>query len=231
MTAKRIAAEILNELQQHATGSRQGHRPSAQSDLGVYNNNLRAIIGDYKRRLKDESAPFLLELAQVLIGMQIVECRALAYELVGGHRAAREALNLKTIESLGRGMDNWACVDRFCCTLVGTAWREGRISDAAILRWSRSKDLWWRRAAVVATVPLNMKSRGGTGDTSRTLMICELLLEDREAMIQKAISWALRELVRWDRAAVEGFLDEYQTMLPALVRREVRRKLDTGKKN
>lgn len=34
-------------------------------------------------------------------------------------------------------------------------------------RWARRPDNWWRRAALVATVPLNVKSQGGRGDVSR----------------------------------------------------------------
>lgn len=56
-------------------------------------------------------------------------------------------------------------------------------------------DRWvWRRAVSVSTVPLNMKSRGGIGDPQRTLAVCDLLIADRDDMVVKALSWALREL-------------------------------------
>src|ERR1700735_299455 len=45
-----------------------------------------------------------------------------------------------------------------------------------------SRDKWCRRAALVATVPLNAKSRGATsatGDATRTLAVCTRLLDDR----------------------------------------------------
>ncbi len=166
-----------------------------------------------------------------LIGHNITECRQTAYELVAGHHEARESLTVRRLEALGAGIDNWACVDGFCCGLVGRAWREGRITDGTIRRWGGSSDPWWRRAAVVATVPLNIKSRGGTGDSVRTLAVCEALVADEHIMVQKALSWALRELVPWDKDAVERFLSENEANVSARVRREVRRKLETGKKN
>jgi 3-methyladenine DNA glycosylase AlkD len=49
-------------------------------------------------------------------------------------------------------------------------------------------------------------------------------------MVAKALSWALRALVAVDRAAVERFLASKQDLLPSLVRREVRTKLETGRK-
>jgi 3-methyladenine DNA glycosylase AlkD len=84
---------------------------------------------------------------------------------------------------------------------------------------------------VVSTVPLNLKARGGTGDTKRTLMICEKVVDDREDMIVKALSWALRELSKSDKPAVEKFMAKYDSKLAGRVRREVYTKLETGRKN
>jgi 3-methyladenine DNA glycosylase AlkD len=80
-------------------------------------------------------------------------------------------------------------------------------------------------------VPLNLRSRGGTGDTGRTLDICRRLAADGDDMVVKALSWALRELVVWDPEAVRRFLDDHQEVLATRVRREVRGKLETGRKH
>lgn len=181
--------------------------------------------------LKHESGAYVYKLALALMKLNTTECHGIAYELIAGHREARESLNIKKIETLGAGIDNWGWVDFFCTNLVGQAWQNGQLSDGNIRRWARSDDQWWRRSAVVATVPLNTKSRGGTGDSARTLMICQLLVADKSIMVQKAISWALRTLVSWDRKAVEQFLSDNETQTSARVKREVRRKLTTGKKN
>jgi 3-methyladenine DNA glycosylase AlkD len=80
-------------------------------------------------------------------------------------------------------------------------------------------------------VPLNLRSRGGTGDTGRTLDICRQLVADGDDMVVKALSWALRELVVWNPEAVRRFLDTHHEVLAARVRREVRSKLETGRKH
>jgi hypothetical protein len=46
----------------------------------------------------------------------------------------------------------------------------------------------------------------------------------------KALSWALRALIPHDRKAVERFLRKHEKDLAARVRREVRNKLETGRK-
>ncbi len=197
----------------------------------IYTKDRHRVVRIYKSRLQYESGEFVYKLGLALLKLKLTVCRNAAYELIASHREARESLTIKRIESLGAGIDNWGWVDFFCCTLVGQAWQNGQLSDGSIRRWARSPDQWWRRAAVVATVPLNTKSRGGMGDRARTLVICQMLVSDKSIMVQKAISWALRMLVSWDRKAVERFLANNETKTSARVKREVRRKLTTGKKN
>jgi 3-methyladenine DNA glycosylase AlkD len=83
----------------------------------------------------------------------------------------------------------------------------------------------------VSTVALNLKSRGGEGDTDRTLAVCRKVVDDRHDMIVKALSWALRSLVRFDREAVSEFIDQYRNTLANRVIREVEHKLVHGTKN
>jgi 3-methyladenine DNA glycosylase AlkD len=127
-------------------------------------------------------------------------------------------------------MSSWGEVDSFACYVAGRAWRDGQISDRTIESWTKSANRWWRRAALVSTVPLNVKAQGGSGDARRTLMVCGLLVEDRDPTVVKAMSWALRALAVRDPDAVRAFLKEYEGGLAPLVKREVRNKLETGRK-
>ena len=103
--------------------------------------------------------------------------------------------------------------------------------DDLIRFWARSPDRWWRRAALVSTVPINNKARGGSGDVSRTLDICKILVTDHDDMVLKAMSWALRELGKHYPTAVRSFIKSHQRALAPRVIREVRNKLETGLKN
>ncbi|HSJ55847.1 MAG TPA: DNA alkylation repair protein, partial [Anaerolineae bacterium] len=113
----------------------------------------------------------------------------------------------------------------------GPAWRDGLVDDDLVHRWARSEDRWGRRAALVSTVALNVRSQGGTGDVPRTLDVCHRLVADPDDMVVKALSWALRELVVHDPETVEAFLVEHDDVLAARVKREVRNKLRIGLKN
>jgi 3-methyladenine DNA glycosylase AlkD len=191
--------------------------------------NQRTIRRRYSHAFKQGSPDFVLRLAKRLC--EVDDYRWFAYELIENHPAAFKLLDEAALEDLGQGINSWWTVDAFARTLSGPAWRNGQVSDQLIFRWARSENRWWRRAALVSTVALNVRSHGGTGDIPRTIQVCRLLAEDHDDMVAKATSWALRELIVHDAKAVQQFLDEYDEVLTARVKREVKNKLNTGLKN
>ncbi len=178
----------------------------------------------------DQSPPAVLRLALATTKRGAIEARQVGYELIARRPDVLALVDRVMAERLGRGNDNWASVDAFATSITGPAWRLGYLTDADLLGWARSVDPWWRRTALVSAVALNLASRGGKGDTRRTLIVCRAVTRDVTPMIGKALSWALRSLAPHDPTAVAAFLDRYRDRLPAAVIREVETKVRTGKK-
>jgi len=189
----------------------------------------RAIVRKYSRLVSRAPAKYVLDFARQLLTTHGLRWQA--YELIAEHPAAFQSIHADELEEFGQGINNWWSTDAFARTLSGPAWRDGLVSDELFAGWASSSDLWWRRAALVSTVAFNVRSRGGKGNTLRTLTICQMLASDHEDMVVKGLSWALRELVYFDRQAVEGFLQEFDEILAGRVKREVGSKLRTGLKN
>jgi 3-methyladenine DNA glycosylase AlkD len=192
---------------------------------------IRGVRREFSRRLAKAPSDLVMRLALRLTRRGEVTLRVVAYEVVQHHKPSFDSLNARSLEELGQGLDSWVAVDTFACYLAGPAWRERQVSDVLIKRWARSKDRWWRRAALVSTVPLNSKARGGRGDQSRTVDICAMLVKDRDDMVVKALSWALRELAKRDAKSVREFLAEHEHELAPRVLREVNNKIVSGLKN
>lgn len=189
---------------------------------------LRKVRRSASREIASLSGEDVLVVAEAMLADVP---RWFVYELVHHHGPALDRLDAEWLGRLGEGMSSWGEVDPFACYLSGVAWRMGRVSDEEIHRWAASPDRWWRRAALVSSVPLNNRARGGTGDAKRTLAICDALRSDRDDMVVKAGSWALRELAKRDPAAVRAHLEKRKSELAPRIVREVRNKLDTGLKN
>jgi 3-methyladenine DNA glycosylase AlkD len=223
MGSRGAAAVDVTRLAQEIDASiRSMPEPTAAHFTPIWSKYSKAIQGAAPREV--------LALAHELIELGFVQSH-MVYALLADHRPALESPTERKLKRLGRALGDWSTVDSFSLGLAGPAWREGQISDATIDRWARSKSRWWRRAAAVCTVALNRKTRGGTGDVPRTLELCRQLAADRDDMVVKAVSWALRELVVHDPRAVRHFLAAHDAELGGRVKREVTNKLTTGRKD
>ena len=96
-------------------------------------------------------------------------------------------------------INNWDLVDTSARYIVGEHLRDR--SRARVYRLARSKSLWERRIAMVATHAWIAR-----GDTADAYAIADLLLDDPHDLIRKAVGWMLREAGVHDRAALLRFL-------------------------
>jgi 3-methyladenine DNA glycosylase AlkD len=217
---KKLIFELQHEINDRLS------RPTCNSTA-----EIRAVRREFSKRLAKAPPQLIVQLALALLRSATKTPRFFAYELILHNKEALKSLNANSLEELGKGISGWGEVDAFASYLSGPVWREHQVSDGLIKRWAQSPDQWWRRAAVVSTVPLNNQARGGSGDTPRTLSICSLVVCDRDEMVVKALSWALRELAKKDAKAVRVFLRSHEDSLAPRVKREVNNKLSSGLKN
>lgn len=104
-------------------------------------------------------------------------------------------------------VNNWDLVDASAPYLLGPVL--DMLPRTTLDKLARSKILWERRVAIVATFyPLRQ------GDYAPTLRIAERLLSDPHDLIHKAVGWLLREVGKRERGLLVAFLDEHATSMP-----------------
>jgi len=193
--------------------------------------SVRSLRRRYSKALAHASPRMVLRFIRSLLDGAGWAERVVAWEVLAAHERTFGLLNDRLVEEMAYGLSDWGSVDLFGVTVLGQAWRAGLVTDAKILTWRRSPDRWRRRLALVATVPLNSRARGGAADARKTLRACRVLLGDSDDMVVKAMSWALRELAKQDPKVVEAFLLKEEGRLSSRVKREVLNKLRTGVKS
>jgi 3-methyladenine DNA glycosylase AlkD len=107
-------------------------------------------------------------------------------------------------------INNWDLVDLAAWHVVGP-WLVDK-PRAVLHKLARSKSMWERRTAVLAT--FSFIRRGEFDDTVR---IAKILITDKEDLIHKAAGWALRVLGDRDRATLEAFLDDHAAQMPRVM--------------
>ena len=158
---------------------------------------------------------------QKLLRSPIHEVRALALVmLVDAFQAGDEQVRRRIYDLYLANtafINNWDLVDCSAGQIVG-GWLRGR-STAPLTRLARSKSLWERRIAMIAT--FDGIRRGDFDDTFR---IADLLLHDDHDLIHKAVGWLLREVGKRDGAAERAFLkSRYKTMPRTMLRYAIER--------
>jgi len=106
-----------------------------------------------------------------------------------------------------KNINNWDLVDLSAPQIVGEYLLD---KDRKILhKLSKSKNIWEKRIAVLATFMFIKNNQ-----FEDSIMISEMLLNDKHDLIHKAVGWMLREIGKRDRQVEENFLMKYYKSMP-----------------
>jgi 3-methyladenine DNA glycosylase AlkD len=117
-----------------------------------------------------------------------------------------------------RRIDNWDLVDTSAPQVLGE-WLLDR-PRGMLDKLSRSRSLWDRRIAVLATAAFIRQ-----GQFEDTLRLAERLLNDREDLLHKAVGWMLRSVGDRETGVLRGFLARHAPRMPRTMLRYAIEKL------
>ena len=121
-------------------------------------------------------------------------------------------------------INNWDLVDISAGNIVGAyLYEKDRVP---LYRFVKSQNLWERRISIISTFHFIRNY-----DFDDTLKIAEILLNDKEDLIHKAVGWMLREVGKRELKIEEEFLQEhYQEMPRTMLRYATERITDARRK-
>ena len=181
------------------------------------------------RKLGNKYRGISLEEVSKLLHSKFHEERLLAVLMLvqlfktGGDEEQKQIYNLylDNIEFI----NNWDIVDISAGNIVGAYLHQ---KDKALLyRLVYADNLWERRISIISTFYFIRQN-----EFDDTLKIAEILLNDKEDLIQKAVGWMLREVGKREIEIEEEFLQEHYMKMPRTMLRyaiekfpETRRKM------
>lgn len=120
-------------------------------------------------------------------------------------------------------INNWDLVDLGCLHMTGSYLFDK--PRKILYKLARSKNLWERRTAILSTCYFIRQ-----GDLDDTYAIAELLVKDKEDLVNKATGWMLRFAGDKNPKRLLAFLDKHATTMPRVMLRNGIEKFDKKKK-
>jgi 3-methyladenine DNA glycosylase AlkD len=171
--------------------------------LGLTLPQIRTLAREY-RGLEPGDVERLLQSPWHEVRLLAVILLAQAYPRVGAR--AQTAIFRLYLRRTDR-INNWDLVDVSAPAVVGA--HLFTRSRRPLRRLARSKNLWERRIAMIATQYFIRR-----GEFADTIALAESLLGDRHDLIHKAVGWMLREVGKRDEAVLRRFLDRQAARMP-----------------
>ena len=110
----------------------------------------------------------------------------------------------------GNLCNNWALTDELATCVIALFLRRFPAALPRVAAWTGAENLWLRRAAAVALVPLARKGEA----LEQAYAIARRLFHYHEDLIHKANGWLLREAGKADAARLKTFLLKYGVQIP-----------------
>ncbi len=120
-------------------------------------------------------------------------------------------------------INNWDLVDLAAQHVLGKYLNDK--PKTILSKLAKSKNIWERRSAIVSTAYF-LKS----GNIVETFKIAELLVNDQEDLIQKAVGGWIRQAGKSNELALLDFLDKNASNMPRTMLRTAMEHLDKKKK-
>jgi 3-methyladenine DNA glycosylase AlkD len=143
--------------------------------------------------------------------------------------------NQETIDlfetQLSKYCDTWAFCDSFCIRVIGPFLGKEinrQLADKTIDNWSKSENLWVRRASMVILLKIIMIKKQFNEDY--VFKLVERMLKYSEDYIQKGIGWLLKTCSKLKPNSIYKYLMSNKERLPRLILRYASEKLPKGRR-
>ena len=202
---------------------------------GWYTDDLRKLAARFRKvLLHDCGLDYLVQVADKLFDSEVLEEKGMAVLILQKSVPEFGKKEFKLFESWLSRICSWADHDALVQYLIGpmiagptsakrTTQRvphpspQGRVRSylPSVFRWAKSRDRWHRRAAAVALLRGNRRQMF----FDEIVRVSEMLLSDKDDMVQKGLGWLLREAAKYNREKTVPYLMTTRDRAPRLVLR------------
>ena len=205
---------IVADLEKHTDKegieiAKRYHKYDGYKSYGLLTPLLRNLLKQYKEDIQKLNCNDALALAQKFYASHIEE------QVLTGNYVLQlkiDCLTPSQFSYLDKVVDHfhsWSQVDDFCVeggkVLHPLLIKYPKETFTLLRKWNKSKNMWKRRASVV---PFTRKVGERGKFTKEGLELCANLIWDKEDLVQKAVGWALKDMMRGDKQKVLDYVKQ-----------------------
>lgn len=210
-----VLARVRQELEENIDPkTRDGAQRFFKEEVkfhGVKSAAVRKIAAKHfqeiKGREKEEIFSFCRDLLETGYGEEAFIAFQWAYNLRCGFQPADFSIFEGWLESY---VDNWAKCDTLCNHTLGSFLEMYPQFIANLKGWAVSENRWLRRASAVTLI---LPARKGLF-LEEAFAISEILLQDKDDMVQKGYGWLLKEASKKHQEEVFDFVMRRKAEMP-----------------
>lgn len=220
ITPRYIADHIRRVLKDggsapHAEGVQWFFKEEIKS-RGWYTAELRKVAVRFRRTiLKQMGQGFLVRVADDLFSDNVLEEKVFAVFLLQTLTANFGDIEFRLFERWLDRISSWADHDGLVHYLIAPMIVAKPKRVARVFRWVKSPDRWHRRAACVALIQGTRKKMF----FPEIIRLSNALLKDEDDMVQKGLSWLLRDTAKFNPQRTVPYLMKIRKQAPRLVLR------------
>jgi 3-methyladenine DNA glycosylase AlkD len=203
--------------------------PTDWKMIGVRTLNIRKLASEYAVKIKrKEDFDELLVYLDEAFNCKNLTLVALGFEILNKRTKFLEPNVLGNVNKWIPLVSDWAVADGMAIRITGSLLEKNLISLNDLSFLKNHSNVFGRRIYITSMV---LPIRKGICDINLFLSEIEHFIRDKNKYIYKAVSWVLREGTKKFKTQIRVFLEQHSEELHSSVVREVRNKIETGKKS
>jgi len=201
---------LKSYVDREATKNYQRIIPATGKFYGVPLPILRIISAEIGKFIKKEPSKAKL-LLETIWNEGSFEARQIAGKSLEKFGPKNPKICLDFISSVLPDLDNWANCDNLAmCGLEPIVYQSPELILPLSEKWIKDENKWIRRFGVVS-----LRGYKKVQITDRVFKILDLVMEDKDKDIKKAVSWVLREITKKNPGDVAKFLIRWTKANPS----------------
>ena len=178
---------------------------------GVRSKIVRNISNKYFKEIKQLDKKEILDLCEELLKTNYNEEETIAFSWCYKIKETYEKEDFKIFESwIKRYLTNWAMIDDFCTHSVGYLVMKHPKLINELKKWTKSDNRWVRRASAVTLI----HSVGRKKNLKESFIISDMLLLDKDDLVQKGYGWLLKVASHFYQKEVFDYVMKNKNNMP-----------------